>query len=105
MHKMDSVDELADIRGEIARLELRAAKLRGLILAAPEDAQGRWHRAEVTQTRRMVFDISLLPDAVRNNPLYWQERITQVVKCVAVHTGPQTRPGWPIRREIGVGLH
>lgn len=105
MHKLDPVDELADVRVEIARLELRAARLRSLILAAPEAAQGRWHRAEVTQTRRMVFDISLLPGSVRDNPLYWQERITQVVKCVAVHTGPQARPGWPIRREMGVGLH
>jgi hypothetical protein len=105
MHKMDPVDELAEVRVEIARLQLRAAKLRGLILAAPEAAQGRWHRAEVTQTHRMVFDISLLPVSVRDNPLYWQERITQVVKCVAVHTGPQPRPGWPIRREVGVGLH
>lgn len=91
MHKIDPVDELAELRAEIARLETRAAKLRRVILSTPEAAQGRWHRAVVTQTR--------------DNPLYWQERVTQVLKCVAVPAGPLPRPGWPIRREAGVGLH
>lgn len=104
MHKQSPADELADLRVEMARLEHREAVLRKMILNAPEAAQGRWHRAEVEETVTRVFDPRLLPDDVREDPQYWRERVTQVVRCLPVSLGrPAPRVGWPI--QIGRGMH
>jgi hypothetical protein len=103
MHKMSPVDELAETRAEIARLKLREAALRQAVLAGVAVA-GRWYRAEVRDARARVFDPALLPPQVRDNPAYWRERITRVVKCVPVQARAE-RPGWPIRRGEMQGAH
>jgi hypothetical protein len=99
MHKLSPVDELAEIRAEIARLKARELTLRQVILSQ-DPAPGRWHRVEVTEQRARIFDARLLPPQIRDNPAYWRERVTQVVKCLPVQARAiGERPGWPIRRE------
>jgi hypothetical protein len=98
MYTLSPADELADIRAEIARLKAREAILRATILAAPPQP-GRWHRVEVKEMRARVFDASLLPVQIRENPAYWRERVSQVVKCLPVILNPVPRAGWPIQRD------
>lgn len=106
MHKLSAADELAETRAEIARLKLREAALRQAILAG-EPVLGRWHRVEVTEHQLRIFDAALLPPKVRDNPAYWRERLTQVVKCLPVQAkAVGERPGWPIQRAPqGAALH
>jgi hypothetical protein len=102
MYKPNLADELADIRAEIARLKLKEAALRTAILAAPPQA-GRWHRIEVVEQKSRVFDARLLPPQIRDNPAYWRDRITQVVKCLPVQMrNAPDRPGWPIQRDAAM---
>jgi hypothetical protein len=103
MHKMSPVDELAEIRADIARLKLREAALRQVVLSG-DAATGRWYRAEVMESRARVFDARLLPPQIRDNPAYWRERLTKMVKCLPVQARAE-RPGWPIRRGEMQGAH
>ena len=101
MHTLSPADELADLRADIARLKLLEAALRSRILAAPEtQAIGRWHRIDVLETNVRVLDAKLLPAAIRDDPRYYRDRLTQIVRCVPVEA---KRPGWPIQRDIGAG--
>lgn len=106
MHHLSAVDELAEIRAEIARLKQREADLRDQILAAPPAAlTGRWHRVEVTDHLVRSFDPALLPPAIRDNPAYWRERVQTRVSTLAIQTR-SPRPGWPIKRGgDGAALH
>jgi hypothetical protein len=98
MHHLSPVDELAEIRAEIARLKDRESALRDMILTAPPASlTGRWHRVEVTEQRVRMFDPSLLPPAIRENPAFWRERVQTRVSTLALQAR-QPRPGWPIRR-------
>lgn len=91
------VDDLADLRREIARLRAREADLRARLLAAgPGSLTGRWSLAEVAVTSRRYFDHRLLPDNIRQDPQFWQTRETTVVLCRDI-TRAATRPGWPFR--------
>lgn len=100
MHKLSPADELAEIRAEIAKLKAREATLRTAILSQ-EPAPGRWHRVEITEHHARVFDARLLPSQIRDNPAYWRERVTQVVKCLPIQARAiGDRPGWPIRRDV-----
>lgn len=103
MHRTSLADELAEIRSDIARLRLREAQLRDMILKAPEAAlTGRWSRVEVVESRHSVFDSRLLPMALRDDPLYRAERVVTQLRCLPLPArGP--RPGWPIRRDAGQG--
>lgn len=99
MHLIHPADELADIRADIARLKLREAELRALILASPQPmTQGRWFRAEVVERRARHLNPASLPASIRNDPFYWQDRVTRAVTCIAVHPRLSPRPGWPIQR-------
>jgi hypothetical protein len=99
MHKLSPADELAEVRAEIAKLKAREATLRHLILSQ-QPAAGRWHRVEITEHRARVFDARLLPPQIRDNPAYWRERVTQVVKCLPIQARAiGDRPGWPIRHD------
>ena len=101
MHTLSPADELADLRADIARLKLLEAALRARILAAPESqAIGRWHRIEVVETRSRVFDAKLLPATIRDDPRFYKDRVTQVVRCMPVEA---KRPGWPIQRDSRIG--
>lgn len=106
MHHLSAVDELAEIRAEIARLKQREAALRDLILASPPGTLiGRWFRVEVTDHLVRSFDPALLPQPVRENPAFWRERLQTRVSTHAIQ--PRSpRPGWPIRHgSDGAALH
>lgn len=103
MHKKSPVDELAETRAEIARLKLREAVLRRAVLTGAA-VTGRWYRAEVNEARARVFDPQLLPPQVRDNPAYWRERLTKVVKCLPVQVRAE-RAGWPIQRGAMSAAH
>ena len=97
MHSLSPADELADLRADIARLKLLEAALRAKILASPDtQSVGRWHRIEVSETKARVFDAKLLPAAVRDDPRFYRDRVTQIVPCLPVDA---KRPGWPIQRD------
>jgi hypothetical protein len=100
MHSPSPADELADIRADIARLKLLEAALRAKILASPDRQPiGRWHRIEVIETKARVFDAKLLPDAIRGDQRFYRDRVTQVVRCLALPAaGTPQRPGWPIQQ-------
>jgi hypothetical protein len=98
MHHLSPADELAEIRAEIARLKQREAALREKILSAPAiNLTGRWHRVEVTDHLIRTFDPSLLPGSIRDNPVFWRERMQTRVSTIAIQSRVP-RPGWPIRR-------
>ena len=100
MHRLFPADELAEIRAEIARLKLREAQLRDRLMKSPlATLTGRFHRAEVSHAKSLVFDPSLLPDDIRNDPAYWCERSQTVVHTLPLAAkAPPPRPGWPIHR-------
>lgn len=95
MHSLSPADKLADLRADIARLKLLEAALRARILASPDtQAVGRWHRIEVLQTKTRVFDAKLLPTTVRDDPRFYRDRVTQIVRCLPVEA---KRFGWPVQ--------
>lgn len=105
MHNLSPADELAEIRAEIARLKAREAALRAQFLRHPNDqTQGRWSRIEVVETRQRRFNAALLPETIRNDPRFIEERLVQTVRCLPAPLSVSVRPGWPIRRD-GVALH
>ncbi|MFZ9198900.1 MAG: hypothetical protein ACO22Z_06100 [Paracoccaceae bacterium] len=105
MHALSPADELAEIRAEIARLKTREAALRAQFLRQPGvKAQGRWARVEVFETRQTRFNPALLPDEIRRDPRYHEERLVQSVRCLPAALTVTLRPGWPIRRD-GLAVH
>lgn len=105
MHKLSPADELAEIRAEIARLKTREAALRALFLRDPNGpVSGRWTRVEVEQSHQRRFNPALLPDEIRRDPRYLEEKLVQTVRCLPATLTVSIRPGWPIRRD-GQALH
>jgi hypothetical protein len=100
MHQMSLADELAQVRAELARLKLREARLRAAVLAAPDAVPpGRWSQVAVVESLTRVFDPSLLPQDLREDPRFMRERRVVMVKTLPVQAQPSSpRPGWPIRR-------
>ncbi|MGV6847730.1 MAG: hypothetical protein ACWA5A_05060 [Marinibacterium sp.] len=89
-------DELADIRGEIARLRKREAVLRTAILSSNGQVpDGRWSRVEVTEHRARVFDKKLLPLSMQADPRYWRVRVQQQVRCLPIQVGGSRPEGTP----------
>lgn len=95
MHSLSPADELADLRADIAHLKLLEGALRTKVLAAPDrQAIGSWHRFEVVETKVRVFDAKLLPNGIREDPWYYRDGVTQIVRCLPLEA---KRPGWPIQ--------
>ena len=89
MHVMSLVDELAELRLELARARAREAELREALLAGPPALRtGRWHRAEIATQSRRLFDKALLPEVIRACPDYWREQRSQIVRILPVQAGP-----------------
>lgn len=108
MALLSPADELAEIRLEMLRLRKREAVLRRQILNDPEaHTLGRWHRieVEVEEHQTMVFDISLLPDKIRNDHRYLRVKQVFSLHCLPMALARPLRPGWPIRRDFSTALH
>ena len=106
MSKPHPADELAEIRSALARLRLREAQLRDLLVTRPElGTKGRFARANVTLHCDRILDPTLLPTEIRDDPRYYRTRHHWSVhsQSLPCQTGP--RPGWPIRRGAEVALH
>lgn len=96
MHEMSLADALADTRAEIERLKAREAALRAAILARQGLVPpGRWYRVEVVEKRVRVFDKTLLPDEIRQNPYYWRDRVATYVRCLPIQVGGSRPAGSP----------
>lgn len=105
MHSLSPADELTEIRAEIARLKTREAALRAQFLLNPKDhALGRWSRVEVVENRQSRFNPALLPEAIRRDPRYLEERLVRTVRCLPAPLTVTVRPGWPIPR-AAIGYH
>ena len=105
MHTLLPADELAEIRAEIARLKLREAALRAVFLRAPQgQTTGRWNKVEVVETKERRFNPALLPDEIRQDPRFMEEKHVQTVRCLPAQLSVALRPGWPIRRDA-LALH
>lgn len=106
MPRQSPADDLAETLADLARLRLRAARLRALIAGNPDlGATGRFARAEVRFRQDKVFDPALLPPDIRNDPRYLRAHDHWTVHCTAVPRTPDPRPGWPIRRDSATALH
>lgn len=78
---LDPADELAATLAEIERLKARVEELRlGFITRAELPRVGRNHRVEVVEQKAQVFDATLLPPEVRNDPQFLRTRITRMVR-------------------------
>lgn len=107
MQKLNTADELAEIRAEIARLQAREARICAAFLAgSAQPVSGRWSRIEAQTCHEHAFDPSLLPPSIAENPRYWKLRVTQIVRTLPLQS-VAVRPGWPIHREgdARAGLH
>lgn len=83
MALMALADELAAIRDRITQLKAREQELRRLLIDAPQEArQGEQARVEVVTRTIRLFDHRLLPEAIRDEPLYWREREVTDLRCV-----------------------
>ena len=85
MHDLALADELAEIRADISRLKQREAALRAAILSfqGPVPA-GRWHRVEILHNRSRRFDRKLLPDEIVNDPAFYREHLSIIVRTLPV---------------------
>lgn len=86
------VDELADLRAEIGRLEGRADYLRRMILAGDTTLTGDEHVATVRETCRSGYDTKAMiaelgEDALR--PFRTETRIHQLL----IRKKPRAKPG------------
>ena len=73
-------DEIAEIRGQIRMLQDREAELRAGFLSGLHGWEGAEYAVELTQQRRRVLLKDRLPEAILNDPRYWDERVTQTLK-------------------------
>lgn len=93
MHLKPLADELADIRAEIARLKRREAELRAAYLTQPElPRAGRRHRVELVTQHARIFDPRLLPAELRSDPAFQRDKITRVLRTVAIEPGEAEVP-------------
>ena len=89
MPLMALADELAMVRTQIAHLKLRERTVRDALICASDAARlGRWSIAEVVERRIRLFDHRLLPDALRNDPSYWNIRTHTEVTCRPIEVRP-----------------
>lgn len=103
------VEELAEVRAQIDRLRLRERELCAALLRAPEPELS-WpsHQVPTARDSHLSPTLSLLPDDVRTAPQVHQgpgtTRDVAEIGVVRTLTAPrfvaQSRPGWPIRREV-----
>ncbi|MEM0922058.1 MAG: hypothetical protein AAGI13_03380 [Pseudomonadota bacterium] len=73
-------DELGLLRAEIKRLKARETELRDQFREMGRVSPGAEYTVEVVEQRRRVFDRSLLPADILEDPRYWKEIVTQIVK-------------------------
>lgn len=81
---MAPADELELVRAELKRLRAREAALRAQVLEDGGAMPGQDWRVEVVEQRRRSLDRAALPPEIADDPRYWKETVTRVVKTVSV---------------------
>ncbi|WP_368185989.1 hypothetical protein [Aestuariibius sp. HNIBRBA575] len=76
---LSPADELAQIRAEMQKLQLRKTELECGFKRGELEVLGRYVQAEVQLEEKQVFVKELLPDAVLNDPQHWRTDFTDVV--------------------------
>ncbi|HPD93142.1 MAG: hypothetical protein H6900_10555 [Rhodobacter sp.] len=109
MAPLAAADELAAVRAQIETLRQRERALCAALIAAPaEGRQGLWTRVEVAERVLRVFDHRLLPEAVRQDPVFWSSRHLTELRCLPLDgrmppAGPKPVRS-PLVRGDGSGL-
>jgi hypothetical protein len=75
------VDELADVRSEIKRLEGREQELRAYLLEHPDDRVGTEHVATIGEQQRKRVNLRALADEIGASLL---QRFTTFSSCIVV---------------------
>lgn len=77
---MDPIDEFADLRAEIRRLEDRAEVLRTDLLRPGARRRSNLHEVVIKDQVRKTFQKDLLPPEILTAPRYWRTSRCQVVQ-------------------------
>lgn len=85
---MAPADELELVRAELKRLRAREAALRAQVLENGGAEPGQDWRVEVVEQRRRTLDRAALPAEVAEDPRFWKETVSRVVKTVSVRARP-----------------
>lgn len=88
---MAPADELELVRAELKRLRAREAELRAQVLEEGAEPGQDW-RVEVVEQRRRTLDRSALPTEIADDPRYWKQSVSRVVRTVSVRArtaGPE----------------
>jgi hypothetical protein len=84
------IDKLARIRAEMGELRAREAALEIELLEnyGPGRHSGFCWDLHVEQTAHQIFDISMLPDEVLNDPTYYSSRNSTRIRLEPRHETP-----------------
>jgi len=85
-------DELAEIRAEIRRLKAREAELREALLETGGADGLNWH-VTIVEQRRRTLDREALPAAILDDPRYWKDSVSRIVKTVPKEGGAPEAAG------------
>ena len=77
---MDPIDEYADLRAEIRRLEERACLLRDQLLRPGARRRSNLHEVVIKEQVRKTLQKDLLPPEILHAPRFWKETRCQVVQ-------------------------
>lgn len=106
MQHLCPVDELHEIRLEIAKLQAREkALVQHFLRDTDAPKTGRYAKVEVVRERHLVFDADLMPENLRYNANFHREQEVQFVRVQPLPMSLSSRPGWPMRREPQTALH
>jgi hypothetical protein len=83
---MGPVDEFAQLKAEIRRLQDRADALRDGFLRPGARLRSNRFEVSIKPSRRRVFAKDRLPEAILADALYWDEREVEVVTCHQITT-------------------
>lgn len=88
MRSESQADELTLVRERINALRSRERDLCSALIAGGEDVRlGQWSRVEVVERRVRIFDHNLLPQVLREDPLFWRDRVLTEVHCDRLGAG------------------
>jgi hypothetical protein len=83
---MDPVDEFAQLKAEIRRLQDRADALRESFLRPGAKLRSNQFEITIKRSLRRVFVKDRLPEPILADPRYWDDRETEVVTCREIST-------------------
>jgi hypothetical protein len=83
---MDPVDEFAQLKAEIRRLQDRADALRESFLRPGAKLRSNQFEITIKRSLRRVFVKDRLPEPILADPRYWDDRETEFVTCREIGT-------------------